>query len=93
MTILDVLLLTLLVLSCTIGLIIALVLSNFIALKTPSGIKTLYSALIIILLLLVIALATKFIFTEDNNWLPSFQTSDECDKQNPPFWCNLDTSE
>ena len=89
----SLLLIILTVISSTIGLIILLVLTDIIALKNNSGIKVLYSALVITLLLLVFVLATKFISESDGDWLPSFKSSDSCNKKDPPFWCDLDTGD
>ena len=72
-----------------IGLTILAVLSDVITLKTSAAIKGLYSALFICLLLLVSVLAIKLLSENDKTWLPSFKSSDSCDKKNPPFWCDM----
>ncbi|MDW3095285.1 MAG: hypothetical protein R8G33_06420 [Gammaproteobacteria bacterium] len=90
MTIVNGLLLILLFASCALGLIIALVLTDFITLKKPSSIKVLYSALVICLLTLIVGISVKMLSSEEGKkWLDSFSENGDCDKPNRPYWCEL----
>ncbi len=91
MNVYDGVLLGLAVISSAIGLIILLVLADVLSLKKPSNIKTLYSALIVSVLLIIITFSSKYLFSDEhNNWLPSFDSSDSCNKPDRPFWCDLE---
>ena len=76
------------IVSSAIGLMILLVLSDIITLKTRANIKRLYNALLICLLLLVSALAIKLIAENNKIELQPSKNSDFCDKDNAPFWCH-----
>lgn len=90
MTIVNVLLLILVIASSTLGLIIALVLANLITLKKASSIKTLYSALVICLLTLIVGYSAKMLSSDEGKrWLDSFSNNGDCDKPNRPYWCEL----
>lgn len=84
----DTLILGLIVIAAAIGLVVLLVVTGIIELRNPTNNKILYSALIIILLCLVLALFSKTL-NHENGGLSS--GSDECDKEDPPFWCHLET--
>ncbi len=90
MTLVNGLLLILVFISTIIGLIIALVHTDFISLKDASKVKILYSALVISLLLLVIAFSAKLLSSDEGKkWLDSFSNSGDCEKPNRPYWCEL----
>ena len=90
MTLVNGLLLILAFASFALGLIIALVLTNFITLKKASSIKTLYSALVICLLTLIIGFSVKMLTSvEGKKWLDSFSENGDCDKPDRPYWCEL----
>ena len=91
MTVFDGVILGLTVISSAIGLIILLVMADVLTLKKPSNIKTLYSALIVAVLLIILTFSGKYLFSDKHNdWLPSFKSSDSCDKPDAPFWCDLE---
>ena len=91
MNVFDGVLLGLVVISSAIGLIILLVLADVLSLKKPSNIKTLYSALVVSVLLIILTFSSKYLFSDEHNkWLPSFDSSDSCNKPDRPFWCDLE---
>ena len=85
----DTLILGLTVIAAAIGLVVLLLVTGIIELRNPTNNKILYSSLVIILLCLVLTLFTKALTME--NGLSS--TNDECARDDPPFWCNLNTEE
>lgn len=90
MTLVNGLLLLLVFASGVLGLVIALVLINFITLKNPSSIKTLYSALVICLLASIIGFSVKMLTSDEGKkWLDSFSENGDCDKPDRPYWCEL----
>jgi len=90
MTLANSLLLILIIASGIIGLLIVLVHTDFIALKKASNIKTLYSSLVVCLLLFVIVFSVKLLSSDGGKkWLDSFSDSDDCDKIDRPYWCDL----
>lgn len=90
MIIVNSLLLILVFISVIIGLIIALVHTDFIALKKASSVKILYSVLVICLLLLVITFSAKLLSSDEGKkWLDSFSDNGDCEKPNRPYWCEL----
>ena len=90
MTLVNSLLLILAFTSVIIGLIIALVHTNFISLKEASSVKILYSVLVISLLLLVITFSAKLLSSDEGKkWLDSFSDNGDCEKPNRPYWCEL----
>ena len=90
MTLIDTLILGLVVITAAIGLVVLLLVTGMIELRNPSNNKILYSALIIFLLFLVLAL---FIKALSNNSANSGNGADECKQEDPPFWCHLETDE
>lgn len=84
----DTLILGLIVIASAIGLVVLLVVTGMIELRNSTNNKILYSALIITGLCLVLVLFAKALNIE-NGGLSS--DSDECNKEDPPFWCHLDT--
>ncbi len=82
----DTLILGLIVIAAAIGLVVLLVVTGMIELRNPTNNKILYSALIIVLLCLVLLLFSKALNTNG-----TLSSSDECDQDDPPFWCHLET--
>ena len=83
----DTLILGLIVIAAAIGLVVLLVVTGMIELRNPTNNKILYSALIVVLLCLVLLLFSKALNRENG----ALSSSDECDQNDPPFWCHLET--
>lgn len=88
MTLIDSLILGLVVITAATGLVVLLLVTGMIELRNPANNKFLYSALVISLFLLVLTLFTKVLSSNDLNFTSG---NNECEKQNPPFWCHLET--
>ena len=82
----DTLILGLIVIAAAIGLVVLLVVTGMIELRNPTNNKILYSALIIVLLCLVLLLFSKALNIENG----TLSSGDECDQEDPPFWCHLE---
>ena len=90
MFVVDGLLIALLTTSAVIGIIIVLVKIDIVALKNAAQVKTLYSSLIVILLIFFIALTAKILMSDKGQmWLDSFSENGDCDKIDRPYWCDL----
>ncbi len=89
MTLIDTLILGLVVIIAVVGLVVLLLITRLIELRNPSNNKILYSALVISLFFLVLALFAKVLLS---NKLGT-ASNDECEKEDPPFWCHLETDE
>ena len=84
----DTLIYGLVVIAAAIGLVVLLVVTGIIELRNPTNNKILYSALVITLLGLVLLLFTKALNLGEGGLSSS---NNECDQEDPPFWCHLDT--
>lgn len=82
----DSLILGLSIIAAAIGLVVLLLITGIIELRSPNNNKILYSSLVIIILGLVLTLFAKALTMENG-----LASNDECDRQDPPFWCNLNT--
>ena len=83
----DTLVLGLIVIAAAIGLVVLLVVTGMIELRNRTNNKILYSALVIVLLCLVLLLFSKALNQENG----ALSSNDECDQEDPPFWCHLET--
>ena len=89
MTLINTFLLILVVITAAVSLLVLLVVTNIVELRNPSNSKALYSTLVVSLLFLVLLLFAKAFFSHNVN-LQS-DNGNECEKEDPPFWCYLDS--
>lgn len=85
MALIDTLLIIFIIASLLVGLVVILLTTNLIGLPNPEYYKIVYSVLVICILLFVLTLFAKALFTYKQN----SQNTNECNKANPPFWCEL----
>ena len=63
---------------------------DIVVLNNAAQVKTLYSSLIVILLIFFIGLTAKILMSDEGQiWLDSFSENGDCDQVDRPYWCDL----
>ena len=90
MSVVDGVLIALIFISAVLGVMVALVKTDIIALKNSTQIKVFTNLLIASLLLLLVGVTVKLLMSDEGQrWLDSFSENGDCDQVDRPYWCDL----